>query len=133
MTIREYRDEDFEAVRNLIYLSFGLEREKVSNPIVHEFVGTIDDKVVGYFSLSDFFDVVCNLKIYHVDYVCIDENYRGHGLGKKMMDFIEKYSRERGINRLDLTSNPARIAANKLYQSCDYKIYETNLYRKDLV
>ncbi len=59
----------------------------------------------------------------------IDENQRGKGIGKMLMNEMIKKAREEGVKYIDLTSRPSRVAANHLYQSLGFEKRETNVYR----
>ena len=65
----------------------------------------------------------------HVDDVVVDEALRGEGIGRLLMEAVHAEARRRGLRHLDLTSRPAREAANALYQSLGYERRETNVYR----
>lgn len=64
-----------------------------------------------------------------IEDVVVDEEYRGRGIARRMMEMIVEEARTLGLGRLALTSNPARRAANALYQSIGFERYETNVYR----
>lgn len=61
--------------------------------------------------------------------VVVDEAWRGQGLGKSLVLAGLQRARERGASRVDLTSNPARTAANALYQALGFERRASNLYR----
>jgi GNAT superfamily N-acetyltransferase len=50
----------------------------------------------------------------------VDEQYRGRGIGKKLLDHTERWLRERGVNKLTLTSGKQRIEAHKFYRRLGY-------------
>ena len=68
-----------------------------------------------------------------IEDVVVDESYRGYGYGKKIMDHAICFVRNAKVDTLSLTSSPARIAANKMYQKLGFELYETNLYKMKLV
>jgi ribosomal protein S18 acetylase RimI-like enzyme len=68
----------------------------------------------------------------HVDDVVVDEALRGQGIGRLLMEAVHAEARRRGLRHLDLTSRPAREAANALYQSLGYERRDTNVYRRRL-
>ena len=37
------------------------------------------------------------------------------------------------VHHIQLTSNPARVAANRLYQESGFERYETNCYKRKLL
>ncbi|HEY4511231.1 MAG TPA: GNAT family N-acetyltransferase [Candidatus Paceibacterota bacterium] len=67
-----------------------------------------------------------------VEDVVVDEKVRGHGLGRKIMEVLMAKARELRVSRLQLTSRPERVAANKLYQSLGFVKQDTNAYQLKL-
>ena len=64
-----------------------------------------------------------------IEDVVIDNKFRGKGIGKELTQFAIDYAVKRGIKEIDLTSNPTRIAGNKLYQKLGFVKRKTNVYR----
>lgn len=133
MEIRKYEDKDFDRVNEIVLKSFGYERVNAHDERSHEFVACIDNIVVGYMILNEMIDIIKNKKIYHIDYVCVDPEYRGQKVGKTMMDYVIDYAKKEGGSRIELTSNPTRVAAHKLYENCGFIKRDTNVFRKELV
>ena len=67
-----------------------------------------------------------------VEDVVVDQNARGQGLGKALMDHALAEAGKLGVKTIDLTSRPSRKNANRLYQSLGYRIRETNVYRRSV-
>ncbi len=64
-----------------------------------------------------------------VEDVIVDKQFRGKGLGKALMNKALDLARERKASYVNLTSMPARLAANKLYQKIGFKKNKTNIYK----
>jgi N-acetylglutamate synthase-like GNAT family acetyltransferase len=64
-----------------------------------------------------------------IEDVVVEENYRGKGLGEKIMQGLIKKSKILKMKLLDLTSNPKRKRANELYVSMGFERRKTNAYR----
>lgn len=64
-----------------------------------------------------------------IEDVVVDETFRGQGLSKLLVAHAIEFVKSQQIPLLMLTSNPKRIAANKLYQSMGFERKETNVYR----
>ncbi|RED50597.1 GNAT family N-acetyltransferase [Seonamhaeicola aphaedonensis] len=64
-----------------------------------------------------------------IEDVVVSENARGKGVGKLLTQFAVDYALEKGISKIDLTSSPERVAANKLYQKLGFQKRITNVYR----
>jgi len=67
-----------------------------------------------------------------IEDVTVDENYRGRGYGKKIVEHAIDFLRNLGVDALSLTSNASRVAANELYQKSGFELYPTNVYRMKL-
>ena len=64
-----------------------------------------------------------------IEDVVVDNDARGKGYGKKIVEHAIEFIRKKGASTISLTSNPTRLAANKLYQTLGFEKYETNVYR----
>lgn len=64
-----------------------------------------------------------------IEDVVVDETFRGQGLSKQLVAHAIEFTQSKRIPSLMLTSNPKRIAANKLYQDMGFGRKETNVYR----
>lgn len=67
-----------------------------------------------------------------VESVVVSSNYRGRGYGKELMTAIIDAAKNLNVHHIQLTSNPARVAANRLYQDLGFERYETNCYKRVL-
>jgi ADP-ribose pyrophosphatase YjhB (NUDIX family) len=63
-----------------------------------------------------------------VEDMIVDESQRGKGLGQKILLDLIAWAKAKGMNTIELTTNPKRIAANSLYQKVGFKLHETNHY-----
>ena len=64
-----------------------------------------------------------------IEDVVVDESFRGQGLSKLLVAHAIEFVKAKQVPSLMLTSNPKRIAANKLYQAMGFERKETNIYR----
>ncbi|MBI5004908.1 MAG: GNAT family N-acetyltransferase [Candidatus Lloydbacteria bacterium] len=67
-----------------------------------------------------------------VENVIVDEEYRGKGRGKELMNGLIEAAKKKGVVYLELTSGPERQNAQKMYESLGFKKRETNVYRLEL-
>ncbi|MBI4240036.1 GNAT family N-acetyltransferase [Candidatus Uhrbacteria bacterium] len=63
-----------------------------------------------------------------IEDMIVDESYRGKGLGEKILNSLLVWAREQGVEVVELTTNPKRIAANNLYKKVGFRLHETNHY-----
>lgn len=68
-----------------------------------------------------------------IEDVVVSTAYRGQHLGKQLMGYILEQAKAYAPIELHLTSNPKRVAANKLYQSLGFQKKETNCYQMSIV
>lgn len=131
--VRKYEDRDYEQVNLLIKDSFGYDRKNISDNNVFEFVCVDGELIVGYFNMIINHDVVKDIKISHIDYVCVLENARGRGYGKVMMEYALEFCKNNGISRVELTSSSKREIAHKLYLGLGFEIRDSSIFRKELL
>lgn len=63
-----------------------------------------------------------------IEDVVVDVSTRGAGIGEALMLRAIEIAREKGAANISLTSNPLRVAANKLYLRVGFVKRETNAY-----
>ncbi|MDD5251111.1 MAG: GNAT family N-acetyltransferase [Patescibacteria group bacterium] len=69
----------------------------------------------------------------HVEDVVVDEACRGRGLAKTLMGHLHDAGRALKLKHINLTSQPQRETANRLYQQLGYERRDTNAYRLTLI
>ena len=67
-----------------------------------------------------------------VESVVVSSRCRGRGYGKELMTAMIEVAKKMNVHHIQLTSNPARVAANQLYQELGFERYETNCYKLPL-
>ena len=131
--VREYSDNDYTAVNDILLESFGFNKIGHSNSSVHEFVAEKDGIVVGYFYLLDGFDIIEDKKNYFLEYFCVGSNYRGLGISNYMIDFIFEFAKKNNIDYIELTSNNHRLVAHSLYKKHGFIVRDTTVFRKEIL
>jgi|SRR5581483_6711575 len=87
-------------------------------------------RVIGTATLVDFYQIR-NHKGY-IENVVIDEQYRGRGLGKKLIGYMIELAKELKLDKIELKSEPRRTVANILYREMGFTLREVNYYDLDL-
>ncbi len=93
-------------------------------------VALADGVCVGSLTLG-FIRIPTGLKAWIED-VVVDDSVRGQGLGEQLVREAIEVARARGAKSVELTSNPRREAANRLYQRVGFEQRVTNVYRYKL-
>lgn len=104
--------------------------EILANEMTHMFVAVDGDEIVGSLTLA-LYRIPTSLKGIIED-VVVDESARGRGVASKLMQRAIDNARENGVSKIELTSRPTRIAANKMYRKFGFEVRDTNFYRLDL-
>ena|SRR5258705_198213 len=87
---------------------------------------TEEDPIVGILCLT-IYRVPTGLRSIIED-VIVDESARRQGIGEALVRYAIDLAREAGADRVSLTSNPQREAANQLYKSMGFELHRTNPY-----
>lgn len=102
----------------------------LENPSTEILVARLDGRIVGMallLTLSTFAGTSG-----YVEEVAVDESARGRRVGTLLMERLLARAGELGLDFVDLTSRPSRVAANRLYRSTGFEARETNVYRHRL-
>lgn len=67
-----------------------------------------------------------------IEDVVVDADARGRGVGEALVGAAIALARKANSRTVDLTSNPKREGANRLYVRCGFTQRETNVYRFSL-
>ena len=106
-------------------------RAAAEDPHTHLFVAVEDGHVIGTASLC-VMHCLSGVKA-RVEDVAVASSSRGRGIGRQLMEHLLEFARrELAPVELNLTSRPARVAANQLYRSLGFLPYETNVYKMKL-
>ena len=68
-----------------------------------------------------------------IESVVVSSFRRGRGCGKELVMTMIEAAKSLNVHHIQLTSNPARVAANRLYQELGFERYETNCYKIKLL
>jgi ribosomal protein S18 acetylase RimI-like enzyme len=87
----------------------------------------LDNEIVGAATLV-LFRIPTGLRA-RIEDVVVDERARRQGVGEALTRAALERAHQAGASWVDLTSNPARLVANRLYQRMGFEPRATNLYR----
>lgn len=91
------------------------------------FVAIDDERIVGTVLLAPMVILVGQKD--WIEDVIVDNDYRRMGIASRLMDMAEQVSRERGAKSINLTSNPDRGGARKMYGDRGYQLRDTGVFR----
>ena len=127
--IKEYTPQVFKAIQHLLTLlvTYNLKisgkdfREIIESDNSHIFVAidSQNNNLMGMLTVGTYLSPTGRKG--WIEDVVVDEAYRGHGIGKELMQHAIQFADFQAIKLLMLTSNPTRVAANSLYQSLGFE------------
>ena len=89
--------------------------------------GGYGDEIIGLATLI-LHRVPTGMRAYIED-VVVDERARGRRIGEALTRTCLVQAEAAGASQVMLTSNPGRVAANRLYQRMGFELRKTNVYR----
>lgn len=87
----------------------------------------IDGEIVGVLVLA-LYPTLTGRKAWIED-VVVDTSMRGAGIGRALVERAIAEASARGATTIDLTSNPSREAAHRLYRACGFEERATTPFR----
>jgi GNAT superfamily N-acetyltransferase len=139
--IRSINEQDAETVNALsIQLGYAMPIEQTLANIRsvvrtkghNAFVAVHEGKIIGWIGVAEALQIesapFCEIKG-----LIVDERYRGHGIGKLLIEKVKQWSRETGNKTLRLRTNMIRKEAHLFYQRLGFKetkqqkVFEMNI------
>lgn len=102
-------------------------RDFLDSSAITLFVATHEGRTVGMLTLA-MFPIPTGIRAWIED-VVVDADARGLGVGGLLTTTAIEHAKRHGAVTVDLTSRPAREAANALYRRVGFVQRETNVYR----
>jgi len=93
----------------------------------HLFVVVEEGQIVGSATLC-VFHAPSGTKA-SIEDVVVASAYRGHHMGKRLVEHLLDVAKRYAPMEIQLTSKPARVVANRMYQTLGFKQKETNCYK----
>ena len=133
--IKTYSQEYHEAMQRFLnqlttspmVLTESMFHQLLASENSHLFFIMKDEQIAGMLTVGIYYSPTGG-KAWIEDGV-VDETFRGQGFSKLLVAHAIEFVNSKQIPLLMLTSNPKRIAANKLYQAMGFERKETNVYR----
>ncbi|WP_325894997.1 GNAT family N-acetyltransferase [Grimontia sp. NTOU-MAR1] len=96
-------------------------------PYFHGFVSFVDQEPSGFGVCFESFSTYRAQKVMNIHDFMISDKFQGKGVGKTLLDGIEKYCRDNGFLKITLEVGDDNVAAKKLYSSRNYEDYRVVL------
>ena len=104
-----------------------INKEYFENLIKNEeiYIAKVDKEIVGYiiFNIKEKENSSMRYrKQLNIDAICVDERYRGKGIGTKILESIKEIAKTKGCTDLYLTVNQENENAIKVYEKFGFKV-----------
>ncbi|HBI34023.1 MAG TPA: hypothetical protein DEA43_03400 [Candidatus Moranbacteria bacterium] len=131
--LRELKVGDAEKLKPLFKILTGNEvsideTALISDPNSICLVFEEGNELIGFGSLI-IHKVPTKGEVARLEDIVIGDNNQGKGLGRALVLRLIEIAKERKIKQINLTSNPMRVAAQKLYESIGFVKYNTDTFR----
>lgn len=136
--IREYQSSDYPELVTLLQKVYGstIDKNILEGNYISDcrsiIVAVTEDSLVGCAFEEVQVDFVRPSKVLYVTYVAVDENYRKHGIGRKLFERVENIAKENTCSSIELTSADFRTGAHAFYNSLGFTKKKTTLFIKEI-
>lgn len=98
----------------------------IDNPDRIMFLAFVENRAAGRILLKRNWN-----KYAYVEDIAVDNYYRGHGVGRKLIDQAKSWAKNGGMPGIMLETQSNNVAACKFYESCGFVIggFDFHLYR----
>lgn len=127
--IREAKLSDYNTIHELNLMSLGYDyelestKENLKNILQSSyykiFVAEIEKEVVGYIHGSNY-DNTYSKPLKNIMGIAVKQNRQGNGIGRTLLEEIEKWAKEDGCMGVRLVSGLNRTNAHFFYKRCGY-------------
>jgi GNAT superfamily N-acetyltransferase len=94
------------------------------------FVAEINGQIVGWTEAAEV-EILVAARRCELEGLVVADGQRGHGVGRKLVEAVEQWSRSRGLDQISLRSNVVRPESHSFYERIGYERFKTqHAYRK---
>ncbi len=94
--------------------------EQLLNDSNHKiYVAIVANKIVGYIHANNY-DLLYAPHLKNIMGIAVSSDFRKNGIGKMLLNEVEKWAQDTGAYGIRLVSGAARIGAHAFYEFCGY-------------
>ena len=129
MIFQNVKYDDLDVAMDIYCECFSKEITYQESSLNHLFGLYLEDTLIGIVQIDFIHLVFENIKIAYINSLCIRKEFQHKGYGSILLQNCISFAKDHQSNVIQLTSNPSRIVANKLYKSLGFTKIDTNFYR----
>lgn len=107
-----------------VSIDVGVVKQLFSLPYFHGFICYVDNEPAGFAVCFESYSTYRAKKVLNIHDFMVSAKYRGKGIGKLLLDGVERYCRDNDFLKITLEVDEDNVIAQKLYLSCDYEDYK---------
>jgi GNAT superfamily N-acetyltransferase len=129
--IREAKPDDFKLIFELNKNALGYDypedttqqrlKSILKRPTDKVYIAEYGGEAAGYIHASDYECLYCD-SLKNIMALAVDEKFRGHGIGKKLLAAVEAWAAMSGSAGVRLVSGFERTEAHEFYKRCGYML-----------
>ena len=145
LVIRQATLDDLKIIQNLNFELFKLEKENFDSTLIVEWpltkegknyfedliknefviVAIVNEKIIGYLA-----GTICEKCPYEItqygeiNNMLVDNNYRGQGVGKRLINKFKDYCKSKNINNLKVVASAKNTNAIKFYKTQGFNEFD---------
>jgi len=107
-------------------------KEALEDENIYAFVAWDNDRPVGYVMISKInFEENYFRKSYsvvYIEHICVLKDYKGHGIGKQLIEKVKEFARDNNIRRVELDYWNKNEKAGQFFRSQGFKTFNERMY-----
>ena len=133
MIVKEIVNDEINIALDIYNECFNRNTKKIDISLIGDLLGLyIDDNLVGIIQIDYINNIMENERIAIINNFCIKKEYRNKGYGNYLLNEAIDYLKDKGINKINLTSNKNRVYAHMLYKKNNFLEVDTIMLNKEL-
>ena len=133
MNIKEIPAEEYNLAINIYNECFNKKTTNINTPLLGNLLGLyLDNTLIGIIQIEYFNNIMNNQKQAIINNFCIKKEHQHKGYGNYLLNECFKFLKNKGINKINLTSNKNRVYAHMLYKKNNFEIIDTYLLNKNI-
>lgn len=133
MIVKEIGNDEINIALDIYNECFNRNTKKIDISLIGDLLGLyVDDNLVGIIQIDYVNNIMENERIAIINNFCIKKEYRNKGYGNYLLNEAINYLKDKGINKINLTSNKNRVYAHMLYKKNNFLEVDTIMLNKEL-
>ena len=136
ISVRNAKISDYEDISSINKYSLGYDnppeliKKNLERVLLNQddavFIATANDKAVGYIHAENY-NPLYSPPLKEVMSLAVMPDFQGNGIGRKLLDRVEKWAKDTGRSGIMILSQTHRTPAHIFYEACGYTLNKTQV------